>query len=68
MKKIIPKAAAIAGVLLLLGTAGASDAGNIGLGQTLIQLIIGVALLAGGILAQEVARRGDNHQNQSGDN
>ena len=56
MKNLIPKAAAIIGALLLLGTAGASDAGNIGLGQTLLQLVIGVVLLAGGVLAQEVKK------------
>ena len=66
--KMIPKAAAIIGALLQLGTDGASDAGSIGLGQTILQLIIGLVLLAGGILAQEVARHGDNYQNQSGDN
>ena len=51
--KYISKIAAWLGAFLLLGTAGASDAGNIGLAQTLIQLIIGVVLLGGGILAQE---------------
>ena len=66
--KMMPKIAAWLGALLLLGTAGASDAGSIGLGQTVLQLIIGLVLLAGGILAQEVQRRGDNYQNQSGDN
>jgi len=66
--KYIPKIAAWLGALLLLGTAGASDAGSIGMGQTILQLIIGLVLLSGGILAQEVARRGDNHQNQGGDN
>ena len=55
MKKIIPKIFVIDGAFLLLGTAGACDAGNIGLGQTVIQLVIGLALLAGGILGQEMS-------------
>ena len=55
--KAIPKIVAWLGAFLLLGTAGACDAGNIGLGQTIVQLFVGVALLGCGILMQEVERR-----------
>lgn len=40
--------AAIAGLLLTIGSAGAVDLGNIGVGQFILQSIIGVALLGAG--------------------
>lgn len=53
---------AVLGFLLILGTAGSSDLGHISLSETIMRSIIGLIMMAVGVLCQEVSNYGSRKE------
>ena len=59
MKRRIAIAVLALGFVLLLGTAGASDAGEIGITQAVVRCVLGVLMMFGGFGAVYIIERSE---------